>query len=257
MMKRPGPHSRKWRARAGALAFNARPQLPRAIDARKTTPPALPFDTYVALTSHSVPPEPPPTVLPRRPSPRIAMPDLSACRACHPREHEGGRRLAWQRCSAPYQPENVIGDFTSGQTVNGSARAVLDGGRHFIEIRRGKSPGLDPLPGGLHDWLEMAAGLRHPAGRSALPGVPDSVQPGDTTLAQLLEARRLTGVAACRHRSLPRGPRGSDLPDDVRALPYESAAVAKGAVPPEAATFDEGGINCETCHGPSRAHAEA
>ena len=36
-----------------------------------------------------------------------------------------------------YRPADVIGDFSGKQIVSGDARAVTDGARHFIEIRRG------------------------------------------------------------------------------------------------------------------------
>ena len=36
-----------------------------------------------------------------------------------------------------YRPADVIGDFSGKQIVSGHARAVTDGTRHFIEIRRG------------------------------------------------------------------------------------------------------------------------
>jgi hypothetical protein len=36
-----------------------------------------------------------------------------------------------------YSPADVIGDFSGTQVVSDHARAVKDGARHFIEIRRG------------------------------------------------------------------------------------------------------------------------
>ena len=40
----------------------------------------------------------------------------------------------------PYEPAAIIGDFSSQQPFLITARAILEGSRHFIEIRNGDTP---------------------------------------------------------------------------------------------------------------------
>src|SRR5688572_29389329 len=118
----------------GPLAAAARESL-RLLHARSASARTLSFDAW--LTRHSwSPPEPAPPVARSAPG-RYA--GSSACRECHPRVYSSWQSTGMARMFREYRPEHVIGDFSGAQTVSGLARAVLDDGRHFIEIRRGES----------------------------------------------------------------------------------------------------------------------
>ena len=155
-----------------------------------------------------------------------------------------------------YAPENVIGDFSSGQVVEGRARPVLDGGRHFIEVRDATGTGwtrhaVDYTIGS--KWQQAYA--------TRLPDRRLQVFP--------IQYRRRDGVWLNYWRAVdaPGTPRADigrfhEVPEDAvyqrTCAPCHTSQLAfpAGLETPAAASFHEGGINCEMCHGPSRAHAD-
>ncbi len=240
-------------ARSGGALADAARKLLRAIHARKTSPPALPFDTYVA-SLHFVPPEPPPTAPEASTSNSYA--GSSACRACHAREYERWQATGMAKMLRSYQPENVIGDFSSGQTVNGSARAVLDGGRHFIEIRRGKSEDWTRYPVDYTIGSKWQQAYATRLADQRLLVFPIQYSRRDTTWLnywKLVDAPDSARADIARFHEVP-----PEAIYQTTCAPCHTSqlAFAKGALQPSAATFHEGGINCEMCHGPSGAHAE-
>ena len=60
-----------------------------------------------------------------------------ACRECHADAYTTWQSTGMARMFRAYRPADVIGDFSGTQVVSDHARAVTDGARHFIEIRRG------------------------------------------------------------------------------------------------------------------------
>ncbi len=155
-----------------------------------------------------------------------------------------------------YQPENVIGDFSSGQTVNGSARAVLDGGRHFIEIRRGKSEDWTRYPVDYTIGSKWQQAYATRLADQRLLVFPIQYSRRDTTWLnywKLVDAPDSARADIARFHEVP-----PEAIYQTTCAPCHTSqlAFAKGALQPSAATFHEGGINCEMCHGPSGAHAE-
>ena len=84
---------------------------------------------------------------------------------------------------------------------------------------------MGSVPRRLRDRIEMAAGLRHKAPRFPPARLPHPVQPVAIGVGQLLADGRCTGVAAHGHLAVPPRAWRCGVPDDVRALPYESVVV--------------------------------
>lgn len=240
-------------ARSGGALAEAAGKLLRAIHARNTSPSALSFDAYVA-SLRFVPPEPPPPAPDPPTSDRYAGSD--ACRVCHAREYARWQATGMAKMFRSYRPENVIGDFSSGQTVSGRARAVLDGGRHYIEIRRGETEDWTryPVDYTIGSKWQQAYATRLPDQRLLV--FPIQYSRRDTTWLnywRLVDAPHSTRADIARFHEAPQ-----EAIYQTTCAPCHTSqlAFARGAVEPAAATFHEGGINCEMCHGPSRAHVE-
>jgi predicted CXXCH cytochrome family protein len=236
----------------GALADNAR-RLLRAIHARLAAPVAG-FDAYLASLRFV----PPAAVMPAAEPPvsdRYA--GSSACRRCHAREYERWQLTGMARMLRPYRAENVIGDFSNGQTVSDRARAVLDDGRHFIEIRRGESPAWTryPVDYTIGSKWQQAYATTLADGRMLVFPIQYSRQNGGwLNYWEIVDPPGSDRADIARFHDVPQ-----EAVYQTTCAPCHTSQLrfAKSAATPEAATFHEGGINCETCHGPARAHAEA
>ncbi len=239
--------------RRGTPRAAAATTLLRGIHTRGPTPPDLSFEAYAGALRWEGPQ--PPTAMP------VAARDLryagsDACRVCHPREHARWQTTGMAKMLRAYAPQNVIGDFSSGQVVEGRARPVLDGGRHFIEVRDATGTGwtrhaVDYTIGS--KW-QQAYATRLPDRR--LQVFPIQYRRRDSTWLNYWRAVDVPGS--------PRADiaRFHEVPEDAvyqrTCAPCHTSQLAfpAGAEAPAAASFHEGGINCEMCHGPSRAHAD-
>ena len=133
------------------------------------------------------------------------------------------------------------------------ARARGDRGNaafHRDSPRRQQRVG--PISGRLHDRIEVAAGLRDKAARFAPARLPDPVQPVaigvGRTIGRLVDTpgSPRTDISQFHARltmRCTRPPARHVIRASCRSRPAPSE--------PAAATFREGGINCEMCHGPS------
>ena len=215
------------------------------------------FDDWVASMKPSLP-QPPAGLQAAHQPPQYA--GSAACRECHQAQHSSWQATGMGRMFRPYRPQDVIGDFSSGQAVMDDAgkpvaRAVVRDGRHYMEIRDGegwKSYPVDYLIGS--KWQQGYA--------TKLPGGEIQVFPLQYNVA---------------HRSWVnyweiKDPAKSDRTDITRfhevvpgatyqlecAVCHTSQQRFAGAVmEARYSSFREGGINCEMCHGPSAAHVAA
>jgi predicted CXXCH cytochrome family protein len=235
----------------GVLAESARTSL-RAIHARLNSP-APAFDAYLA-SLRFVPPAPP------TPPPAAAVlqqyAGSEACRGCHAREYDRWQATGMARMFRSYRPENVIGDFASGQTVSGNARAVLEGGRHFIEIRQpqGRNWTRYPVDYTIGSKWQQAYATRLPDQRLLV--FPIQYSRRDATWLnywQLVDAPDSARADITRFHEVP-----PEAVYQTTCAPCHTSQLAfpKSAALPAAATFREGGVNCEMCHGPARDHVE-
>jgi predicted CXXCH cytochrome family protein len=235
----------------GPLGTAARESL-RILHARSASAGTLSFDAW--LTRHSwSPPEPAPPV-DRPESGRYA--GSSACRYCHARVYSSWQSTGMARMFREYRAEHVIGDFSGAQTVSGLARAVIDAGRHFIEIRRGESGDMVryPVDYVIGSKWQQAYATRLPDSRLLVFPIQYS-------------RRRSAWINYWQQVDAPGSPR-TDIAQFHRApedAVYQTSCApchtsqlsfAAGTTRPSSATFRETGINCEMCHGPSLAHVE-
>ena len=212
------------------------------------------FDAYVA-SLRFVPPAPAPAPehapLPER------YAGSSACRACHLQTYERWQATGMARMLRPYRSVNVIGDFAGGRTVDGRARALLVGGRHFIEIRHGATQEWTryPVDYTIGSKWQQAYATTLPDKRMLVFPIQYSREHGGwLNYWKTVDAPGSARADIARFHEVPEAAvyQTTCAPCHTSQLRF-----ARGAARPEAATFHEGGVNCETCHGPAAGHVDA
>ncbi len=179
-----------------------------------------------------------------------------ACRTCHVEQYERWQKTGMARMLRRYRPEHVIGDFSSGQTVEGRARAVLDDGRHFIEVRRGESQSWTRYPVDYtigSKWQQAYATTLDDKRMLVFPIQYSRNHGGWINYWRTVDAPGSARADIAQFHDAP-----PEAIYQTTCAPCHTSQLrfATSADRPEAATFHEGGVNCETCHGPARAHAE-
>ena len=236
----------------GPLAAASRESL-RALHARSATAAGVSFDAWQRDLTWN-PPEP--AVPPDRPREPGRFAGSQACRECHARTYANWQSTGMARMFRDYRPADVAGDFSGTQIVSGHARAITDGARHFIEIRRGDNNTWVRYP------VDYVIGSKwQQAYATRLPDSRLLVFPIQYSLL------RKTWVNYWQMVDAPGSPR-TDIPQfhlgpgdavyQTTCAPCHTSQLsfAKGAIDPAAAAFREGGVNCEMCHGPSLDHVE-
>ena len=183
-----------------------------------------------------------------------------ACRDCHKAQHTDWQSTGMGRMFRAYRAQDVIGDFTSGQTVPDDAgkpvaRAVVREGRHYMEIRDGsgwKSYPVDYLIGS--KWQQGYA--------TRLPGGEIQVFPLQYNVAhrswvnywEIKDPASSARTDITRfHEAVP----GATYQLECAVCHTSQQRFAGAVMEAKASSFREGGINCEMCHGPSAAHVGA
>jgi predicted CXXCH cytochrome family protein len=168
---------------------------------------------------------------------------------------------SWQstgmaRMFRDYRPADVVGDFSGKQIVSGHARAVTDGTRHFIEIRRGDNGEWVryPVDYVIGSKWQQAYATKLPDSRLLVFPIQYSrLQSAWVNYWQLVDT---PGSPRTDISQFHRAPDEAVYQTTCAPCHTSQLSFAAGAVDPAAATFREGGINCEMCHGPSRDHVE-
>jgi predicted CXXCH cytochrome family protein len=251
---------------AAFLALAAKPDGPmraqaldrlHAVYADGATAGGRSFEDWTASLNASLPQ--PPAEQHRGPQSRRYA-GSEACRDCHKAEHTSWQATGMGRMFRAYRPQDVIGDFTSGQTVPDDAgkpvaRAVIRDGRHYMEIRDGdgwKSYPVDYLIGS--KWQQGYA--------THLPGGEIQVFPLQYNVAQrswvnYWEIKDPVNSARTDitrfHEVVP----GATYQLECAVCHTSQQRFAGAKMEVKASSFHEGGINCEMCHGPSGAHITA
>jgi len=200
------------------------------------------------------------------------------CRKCHLRQHEAWEKTGMARMLRPYRSEDVIGDFEQKnefyagdeirlrgdqvEVVPGKdrflfARMLIDRGRHYFEIRQSSGRWtrypVDYVIG--HKWqqayaTQLANGQIHvfPVQYNALHkrwlnfwkliDPPESERADTRSWETLSPATSYHANCAVCHTSQLKNRKGRGFEADN-------------------VEFQEPGINCEACHGPSARHAAA
>jgi predicted CXXCH cytochrome family protein len=184
----------------------------------------------------------------------------AACRACHQAQHASWQTTGMGRMFRPYRPQDVIGDFTSGQTVPDDAgkpvaRTVVRDGRHYLEIRDDegwKSYPVDYLIGS--KWQQGYA--------TKLPGGEIQVFPlqynvSHRSWVNYWEIKDPANSARTDIKRFHEVVPGATYQLECAVCHTSQQHFAGAVMEARASSFREGGINCEMCHGPSAAHVSA
>lgn len=236
----------------GGLAAAARESL-RSLHARSATARGLGFDVWLAGLKWN-PPEPAAPVHPSGEPGRYA--GSQVCRQCHARAYTNWQSTGMARMFRAYRPADVLGDFSGTQIVNGHARAVTDGARHFIEIRRGDNNRWIryPVDYVIGSKWQQAYATKLPDSRLLVFPIQYSrLRSAWVNYWELVDA---PGSPRTDISQFHRAPAGAVYQTTCAPCHTSQLSFAGGAVQPAAATFREPGINCEMCHGPSLDHVD-
>ena len=194
-------------------------------------------------------------------TPPSAYAGSASCRGCHGKQYSGWQETGHARMFRAYQFENVIGDFNDrsfeddkGQVV---ARMTIKDDQHYFHVR-----------GARKEWLTYK--IDYTIGSKWQQTYATKLPNGEIHVFPLqYNALQHKWVAFWKAIDPPGTPRGE--PDNfyrdstdtsylMNCAPCHTSQLSKtepGPATPQNATFREGGINCEACHGPSVAHVEA
>ncbi len=183
----------------------------------------------------------------------------SSCVTCHRREYESWQQTGMSRMLRPFKPENIIGDFSPAAPFRGDHGEVVRMGqdkRPFFEIRmdnghvekyyvdftigsKWQQGYVTQLPDGRLQVLPIEYNkiLGRWVNYWKTIDPPSSVRANISEFSKLLPATNYQLNCAICHTS------------QLHAASTREADVAE-------ARFEEPGINCEMCHGPSKEHVD-
>lgn len=233
----------------GALADAARRSL-QLLYAAKPRPET--FDDFVASQHWSVPA--------RQPGQVNSIPGeyagSAACAPCHAAEFRNWKDTGMAKMFRPYAAGDLMGSFSGEEILGGTARTATENGRRFIELRSADSGKwtryrVDGLIGS--KW-QQAYASKLPDGRLVvLPIQYSDVERGWVNYWKIVD-----GSSDRSDISHFQGtPEGSLYERDCAPCHTSQLRYERAGTNPAAAQFREGGIDCEMCHGPSKAHADA
>jgi predicted CXXCH cytochrome family protein len=232
----------------GTLGEAGRQWLHQAYDAKTRS---QSFTAFAASQHFSLPPAAPPPPA----SPSGAYSGSAACRQCHADEFRNWQAIGMSKMFRPYSPGDVMGRFSGEEILGGSARTSAEYDQRFIELRddAGKWTRyrVDALIGS--KW-QQAYASKLPDGRLVVLPIQYSKLEG----GWVNYWRTVDGTSArsdiTHFQGVPDGAlyQHDCAPCHTSQLRYDGAGAS-----PATARFNEGGIGCEMCHGPSAAHVDA
>jgi predicted CXXCH cytochrome family protein len=233
----------------GPLADSARKTL-RTIYDRAPHPGASGFEEYVSSLKWKSP-EPAAAAVEEAAGDYAGS---AACRKCHPQEFERWQATGMAKMLRPYRAEDVIGDFSGKQTVEGSARAITDKNRHFFEVRDRDTDRWVRFP---VDFLigskwQQAYATRLRDGEVLVFPIQYSI-----LKSQWLNYWKIVDGPGSLRTDISRfheKPDGALYQSSCAPCHTSQLRNQNGPERPESANYQEGGVNCEMCHGPSLAH---
>lgn len=234
----------------GPLAGPARKSL-LALFARQSDT-SIGFDAYVASLRWT-----PPQAPARAPSPPAgSYAGSEACRECHAPVYERWQATGMAKMFREYRAEHVIGDFSGDRIVENRARPVMHGGRHFIEIRQGDTAQWTryPVDYVIGSKWQQAYATRLPDSRILVLPIQYSRQKSSwLNYWGIVDGPASERADIARFHTIP-----NDAIYQTTCAPCHTSQLkfADGIEKAASGAFREGGINCEMCHGPSRAHIE-
>ncbi len=236
-------------AASGALGEAARRSL-HQVYAAKTR--SQTFDEFAASQHWSMPAAAPAP----RASPPGAYAGSAACGPCHAAEFRNWKATGMAKMFRPYSAGDVMGRFSGEEILGGSARTGAENGQRFIELRDADSGKwtryrVDALIGS--KW-QQAYASKFPDGRLVvLPIQYSKVEGGWVNYWKIVDGSSERSDIG-HFQGAPDGAlyQRDCAPCHTSQLRYDGAGAS-----PVTAQFREGGIDCEMCHGPSQAHADA
>ena len=178
------------------------------------------------------------------------------CRECHARVYSNWQSTGMARMFRDYRPADVIGDFSGKQIVSGHARAVMDGTRHVIDIRRGDNGEWVryPVDYVIGSKWQQAYATKLPDSRLLVFPIQYSrLRSAWVNYWEMVDA---PGSPRTDISQFHRAPADAVYQTSCAACHTSQLSFAGGTTQPAAAMFREGGINCEMCHGASLDHVE-
>ena len=253
---------------AGIFAVAARSDSParaQALDRLHTLydgNPALsgrPFDEWVASLKSPLP-NAADSAKPDLPKKASAYAGSEVCGTCHAAQHSAWQHTGMARMFRPYRASDVIGDFTSGQTVaddagKPAARALLVNGRHYIEIRQGDRWTRYPVDYLIGSKWQQAYATRLPSGEiQVFPLQYSRIEKRWLNYWEVIDPAETVRTDISRFSEA--NPGGTY---QLTCAPCHTSQehFERGVFQAQTASFRESGINCEMCHGPSAAHVTA
>ena len=182
----------------------------------------------------------------------------AACRECHSREYQTWRQTGMARMLREYQPENVLGDFSPGSEFREESNApVIRMGidsRAYFDVQDANGHWRRfPVDYTIGSKWQQGYATRLPDGTfHVLPIEYNALQKRWVNYWKIID---------------PAGSKRAIITDFPKLSPatnyQENCAIChtsqlrsspNAGNPVESATFREGGVNCEMCHGPSAWH---
>ena len=236
----------------GPLAAAARDSLRALYARRERGSGSKTFDEWTSALKWS-PPEPPMAVPASSEPGRYA--GSAACRECHAAIYESWQATGMARMFRAYRSSDIIGDFSGTQIVDGNARAVSENEKHFIDIRKGDRGEWIryPVDYVIGSKWQQAYATRLPDSRLLVFPIQYSKRRSEwVNYWKIVDAPGSPRTDISRFHEVP----ASAVYQNTCAPCHTSQlSFPDGAQAPATASFREGGINCEACHGPSGDHA--
>jgi predicted CXXCH cytochrome family protein len=241
----------------GPLEASAMKQLQAIYGAAR---PAIlaPFGTWVNSLKLRVP-QPEAAEPPRRPADQYA--GSETCAGCHAREYQSWRQTGMGRMLRPYRPELVSGDFSGSFVFTDSrgapaVRMFIDRGKHFFSMPIADGAWARyPVEYVIGSKWQQAYATRFPDGRIQVFPIQynlrsrkwvnywKTIDPPGSSRADVHRFSSELGTATYQTNCAP---------CHTSQLRFKDAGAQPGS-----ASFAEGGVNCEMCHGPSERHVAA
>jgi predicted CXXCH cytochrome family protein len=241
----------------GALEAGAMKQL-QAIYRATNPSVGSSFDRWMGSLKLRVPKseagEPPP-----RPAAQYA--GSEACAGCHQREYQSWKQTGMARMLRPYRPEIVSGDFSGSFVFTDSrgapaVRMFTDRGRHFFSMPIADGAWARyPVDYVIGSKWQQAYATRLPDGRIQVFPIQynirsrewvnywKTIDPSGSSRADVHRFSEELGTATYQTNCAP---------CHTSQLRFKDAGSQPGS-----ASFAEGGVDCEMCHGPSARHVAA
>lgn len=233
------------KAAGGTVGEAARQRLQRVYAAK---PRPQTFEAFAAAQHWNLPP----AASGPRPSPGVYA-GSEACRSCHQAEFRNWQSTGMAKMFRPYSAADVMGRFSGEAILGGNVRTAAENDKRFIELRDQDSGkwtryGIDALIGS--KWQQAYASLLPDGKLVVLPVQYSTVEGGWVNYWKIVDGTSPRSDIGHFHGA----PEGALYQRDC--APCHTSQLSYDSASPDNVKFREGGIDCEMCHGPSRAHVD-